>query len=230
MISSEHVIYIISFNSHTNPVRYMFCLILLLQMDTLRWELLNDLPKVTQLVSLVEPDWSQNEPKQYAQDSEFLHLYWLLVRKETPRQKPKVMAWDSVELYGFEGFLAYLSGTWFSHLKKSPIMAQIVKNLPAVQETLFDPWIRKIPRRRAWQSTPVFLPGESRGQRILVGHSPWGRKESMTEWLTLLLGFLKIIVFVLVKLHEVLKSGRAGALRKSPNISESILSWVEWRQ
>ena len=42
----------------------------------------------------------------------------------------------------------------------------------------FNPWDRKIPWRRAWQCTPVFLPGESHGPRILVGYSPWGRKES----------------------------------------------------
>ena len=42
----------------------------------------------------------------------------------------------------------------------------------------------EIPWRRKWQPTPVFLPGESRGQRSLVGCSSWGRKESdMTEWL-----------------------------------------------
>ena len=35
-----------------------------------------------------------------------------------------------------------------------------------------DPW------RRAWQPTPVFLPGESQGQRSLVGYSPWGHKKS----------------------------------------------------
>ena len=40
----------------------------------------------------------------------------------------------------------------------------------------FDPWLRKIPWRRAWQSTPVFLPGESHGQRSLAGYSPWGHK------------------------------------------------------
>ena len=37
----------------------------------------------------------------------------------------------------------------------------------------FDPWVRKIPWRRAWQPTPV-LPGKSPGQRRLAGHSPWG--------------------------------------------------------
>ena len=36
----------------------------------------------------------------------------------------------------------------------------------------FDPWIRKIPWRRAWQPTPVFLPGESHGQRSLSGYGP----------------------------------------------------------
>ena len=37
-------------------------------------------------------------------------------------------------------------------------------------------------RRRKWQLTPVFLPGESHGQRILVGYKPWGHKElDMTE-------------------------------------------------
>ena len=42
----------------------------------------------------------------------------------------------------------------------------------------FNPWVGKIPWRRwAWQSTPVFLPGESHGQRNLAGYSPWGPKE-----------------------------------------------------
>ena len=38
----------------------------------------------------------------------------------------------------------------------------------------FDPWIGKIPWRRKWLSTPVFLTGESHGQRSLAGYSPWG--------------------------------------------------------
>ena len=40
----------------------------------------------------------------------------------------------------------------------------------------------RIPWRRKWQPTPVFLPGESHGQRSLVGYSPWGRKESDMRW------------------------------------------------
>ena len=41
----------------------------------------------------------------------------------------------------------------------------------------FDPWVRKIPWRREWQTTSVFLPGESQGQRSLVGYGPQGHKE-----------------------------------------------------
>ena len=49
----------------------------------------------------------------------------------------------------------------------------------------FSPWVGKIPWRRKWLPTPVFLPGEPRGQRSLVGCSPWARKQSdATERLT----------------------------------------------
>ena len=45
-----------------------------------------------------------------------------------------------------------------------------------------DPWVQKIPYRRKWQPIPLSLPGESHGQRSLVGYSPWGHKElNMTE-------------------------------------------------
>ena len=49
----------------------------------------------------------------------------------------------------------------------------------------FDTWFGKIPWRREWQPTPVFLPGEFCGQRRLAGYSPWGHKElDTTEGLT----------------------------------------------
>ena len=44
----------------------------------------------------------------------------------------------------------------------------------------FHPWVGKIPWKRAWQPTPGFLPGESQGQRSLVGYRPWGHRESGT--------------------------------------------------
>ena len=51
----------------------------------------------------------------------------------------------------------------------------MVKHLPG-----FDPWGRKIPRRKELLPTPIFLPGEFHGQRRLVGYNPWGCKESDT--------------------------------------------------
>ena len=44
----------------------------------------------------------------------------------------------------------------------------------------FNLWVRKIPWRRAWQPTPVFLHGEPQGHRNLAGYSPQSRKESDT--------------------------------------------------
>ena len=43
---------------------------------------------------------------------------------------------------------------------------------------MFSPGVWQIPWRRKWQSTPVFLPGKSHGQRHLVGYSPWGLKRA----------------------------------------------------
>ena len=51
------------------------------------------------------------------------------------------------------------------------LVAQLVKRHG------FDPWVDKIPWRRVWQPSPLFLPEESYGQRSLVGYSPWGRTE-----------------------------------------------------
>ena len=49
----------------------------------------------------------------------------------------------------------------------------------------FSLWVGKIPWRRKWQPTSVFLPGESHEQRTVVGYSPWGHRESdMTDQLT----------------------------------------------
>ena len=63
----------------------------------------------------------------------------------------------------------------------------MVKNLSvnagAIHKTPgFHPWVGKIPWRRAWQPTPIFLPAESHGQRSLASYSPLGHKKpDMTE-------------------------------------------------
>ena len=60
------------------------------------------------------------------------------------------------------------------------LVAQTVKNLLVMQEIRVQSQGQKIIWRRAWQSTPVFLLGESHGQRNLEVPSPWGPKESDT--------------------------------------------------
>ena len=73
------------------------------------------------------------------------------------------------------------SDLWTANIWAS-FVAQLVKNLPAVQGTWVQSLGWKDPLEKEWQPTPVSLPGESHGQRSLVGCSPWGRKElGMTE-------------------------------------------------
>ena len=74
----------------------------------------------------------------------------------------------------FSTLLAY-KNKWAS------LVAQLVKNPPAMQETQFDSWVQKIRWRREWPPTPVFWLGEFHGL-----YSLWGHKESnTTEWLSL---------------------------------------------
>ena len=67
-------------------------------------------------------------------------------------------------------------------------MLLVAKKLPAkagdIKRFRFNPWVGKIPWRRAWQPTPVFLPGEVHGHRNLGVYSPWGCKESDTTEVT----------------------------------------------
>ena len=65
------------------------------------------------------------------------------------------------------------------------LVAQRLKRLLVMRRPGFDPWVGKIPWRRKWQPTPVFMPGESHGQRSQVGYRPWGCKESDTTELSL---------------------------------------------
>ena len=74
----------------------------------------------------------------------------------------------------------------FIFLTRASQVVLVVTNLPPMLEIhkrcRFNPWVKKVPWRKAWQPTPVFLPGESQGQSSLEGYSPQGCKESdMTE-------------------------------------------------
>ena len=63
------------------------------------------------------------------------------------------------------------------HLGTS-LVVLTVKNPPAnagdIERHETDCWVGKIPWKREWQPTPVFLPGESYGQSRLMSRSPWG--------------------------------------------------------
>ena len=65
-------------------------------------------------------------------------------------------------------------------------VAQMVKSLKCnVGDPSSIPWIGKIPWRREWQPTAIFLPGKSYGPRSLADPNPWGCKElDTTEQLT----------------------------------------------
>ena len=66
-------------------------------------------------------------------------------------------------------------------------------------------WVGKMPQRREWQPTPVFLPEEFHGQRSLVKYSPWGCKElDTTEQLT-----LSAFQFVLTSVYKPIQAETA---------------------
>ena len=66
------------------------------------------------------------------------------------------------------------------------LVAQRVKRLPAMQETWVQSLGQEDPLEKEMTTHPVFLPGESHGQRFLAGHSQWSHKQSdMTEQLSI---------------------------------------------
>ena len=62
-------------------------------------------------------------------------------------------------------------GIWAS------LVAQMVENLPAMQETRVQRWVGKILWRRKWLPIPVFLPREFHGRRSLGSYTKWGHKK-----------------------------------------------------
>ena len=89
----------------------------------------------------------------------------------------------------------------------------------------FNPWVRKIPWRRKWQPTPVFLPGKFHGRRSLAGYnSMWGRKESdMTEQWTLSLFKVKLTC----SRQPTTLNLYVGEEENLPNYSDSPM-WLPW--
>ena len=68
------------------------------------------------------------------------------------------------------------------------LVTQLVKNPLQCRRPGFNLWVGKIPWRREWQPTPLFLPGESHGL-----YSPWGHKElDTTERLSISFSILRM--------------------------------------
>ena len=81
----------------------------------------------------------------------------------------------------------------------------------------FDPWVGRIPCRRAWQPTLAFLPGESHGQRSLAGYSLWGHKESDSTEHT-----------IRERLENLLVATKQGYLKEmSGTVLQGQRSWPE---
>ena len=91
------------------------------------------------------------------------------------REKPhtRSLTWKMHRLFHLGSFLGWLQ--WASPVAQWWRIHLICRSLRRFR---LDSWVGKSPWRRTWQPTPVFLPGESHGQRRLVGYRPWGPKES----------------------------------------------------
>ena len=110
------------------------------------------------------------------------HMTLLLTKK--PAFQWEREDWDHLSYYGAghpQSSLDTVScGFGGSVSKESPNAGDHLQGCR--QGCSFDPWVGKIPWRRKWQPTPVFLPGKFHEQRILVGYSPWGCKSQ--TWLS----------------------------------------------
>ena len=60
------------------------------------------------------------------------------------------------------------------------VVNNLLANAGEAKDAGSIPWVRKIPWRRKWQPTPLYLPGNFHGQRSLAGYSPWGHTHACT--------------------------------------------------
>ena len=84
-----------------------------------------------------------------------MFIYWASLVTQLVKNLP-AMQETSVRFLGWEDPLE--KGYPLQYFSAS-LVAQTVRNPPAMWETWVQPWVGKIPWRRAWQPTPVFLPG-----------------------------------------------------------------------
>ena len=103
-------------------------------------------------------------------------------------------------------------------------VAQTVKSLPAMLETGFNPWVRKIHGRREWQSTPVFLPGKShRPREDPIGLQFRGSQRVRHDWAIFTCSFFSSHVRIMrvgpyrrLRAKKLMLSNCGGGEDKSP--------------
>ena len=111
--------------------------------------------------------------------SEWLSTTILVPKGSLGEYKLRSQSWNGIRSVSPE-----LTLTCHQRLLWIPFpVAQMVKICLQCTRPGYEPWIGKIPWRREWQPTAVFLSGESHGQRSLAGHGPWGHQES-EDWAT----------------------------------------------
>ena len=125
----------------------------------------------------------------------FIEAWPQSVSSSSPGILPVCMSFSRFPLFykdsNHVGLEDHATAVWTSQV------AIVVKNLPAnagdARDACLIPGSGRFPWRRAWQSTPVFLPGESHRQRRWTGYSPWGHKELDTTEHTALLQYHLIL-------------------------------------
>ena len=117
--------------------------------------------------------------------STYMHMYRILTRMV--RRLFKINSTAFIALLDKHTFLPTFSTFGLLMSKKDLGLPRWCKGKESTYQCVrcrrqrLDPWVRKIPWRRKWQPTPVFLSGKFHGQRSLVGHSPGSRKELHTN-------------------------------------------------
>ena len=115
----------------------------------------------------------------------------------------------------------------------SPVTFNKALNLLGVQLTLtkscqcrkhrFNLWARKIPWRRKWPPTPVFLPGKSHGQRSLAGYSPWSCKRVEHNLLTKQQQISEVLCSL--QIYNPMQGNRKGLQRIMAGKTENPFLW-----
>ena len=124
--------------------------------------------------------------------------------KLTPNSDPvKISSLFPIGLpyFSFQPHAIAFGGPWVPW--RASLVAQTVRICLQSGRPGFDTWVGKIPWRRKWQPTPVFLPGESHGWRSLVGYSPRGCKDSDWATFSFMLGIFFHFAIVFLKIFPL---------------------------